>query len=63
MALPTVPSTGGDASSAGVTAKQFDDLIQIQSAALSSLKALEGALVKSATQLAEERLERMNAAA
>ena len=63
MALPTVPSTGGDASSAGVTAKQFDDLIQIQSAALSSLKALEGALVKSASQLAEERLERMNAAA
>ena len=62
MALPEIIADGGPASS-GVTSDQFNDLIKIQSKALTALVSIEGALVKSAARLAEEKLEGMSAAA
>ena len=62
MALPAIIASGGSASGA-VTSDQFNNLIKIQSQALQRLTSIESALVKSASRLAEERLEGMSAAA
>ena len=61
MALPAVIASGGSPNS-GVTADQFNDLIKIQAQALKRLTSIESSLVKSASRLAEERLEGMSAA-
>ena len=57
-----VPGPGPAATLAPVTSDQFDALIKIQRSALKALVSIEGALVKSASALAEERLEKLSGA-
>ena len=62
MALPIPPPPPGGGSSGMVTSAQFDDLIKIQTTALTALVDIRNELVKSASAMAEMRLEALAAA-
>ena len=62
MALPIPPPPPAGGSTGMVTSDQFDDLIKIQTTALTALVDIRNELVKSASAMAEMRLEALAAA-
>ena len=62
MALPIPPPPPAGGSTGMVTSDQFDDLIKIQTTALTALVDIRNELVKSASAMAERRLEALAAA-